>query len=295
MRQATRLQVAKARTLASGRQLENALNAAAICFDVGQHASSSTPNLIGHLVEVAIDAIALRGVADIIDGRECPRQASAALRSRLRETDLVSSSIRALEGEAASGLLTIDQMPELVRRERQQGRGPTAPRGLSPVDWMAGASRAYYVKSMNDYIELAPLPYRQSRQRCAELEAQASRMPSYAMLVEILLPALTGAAARRDQMVAHINLCIVALDLKAYKHERGEYPETLDGLPEASEESYAGDVFTGKPFKYRREGEGFLLYSFGKDLDDDGGLALGREVNGKPEWDDGDLVWRCRN
>ena len=88
-------------------------------------------------------------------------------------------------------------------------------------------------------------------------------------------------------------MCVAALDLKAYKHDRSTYPEALDQLPQASDKGYAEDVFSGERLKYRREGEGFLLYSFGRDLDDDEGEPFGRMVNGEPEWDDGDIVWRC--
>jgi hypothetical protein len=36
------------------------------------------------------------------------------------------------------------------------------------------------------------------------------------------------------------------------------------------------DVFTGEPFRYRSDGKGYLLYSIGDDMKDDGGYA---------EWD----------
>ena len=109
----------------------------------------------------------------------------------------------------------------------------------------------------------------------------------------MLLPVFRGSVFKRDEMCARIELCVAALDLKAYKHDRSTYPEALDQLPQASDKGYAEDVFSGGPLKYTHEGEGFLLYSFGKDLDDDGGKPLGPMVNGKPEWEDGDLVWRC--
>jgi len=46
------------------------------------------------------------------------------------------------------------------------------------------------------------------------------------------------------------------------------------------------DPFSGKPFVYRREGAGFLIYSWGPNLKDDGGKV------GKTQ-DEGDIVMRC--
>jgi hypothetical protein len=43
------------------------------------------------------------------------------------------------------------------------------------------------------------------------------------------------------------------------------------------------DEFDGKPLRYRREGEGFILYSVGTNLVDDGG----EDSRGA-----GDYVWR---
>jgi len=46
------------------------------------------------------------------------------------------------------------------------------------------------------------------------------------------------------------------------------------------------DPFSGKPFVYHRKSKGFVLYSFGDDLDDDGG----RPYFGT----NGDLVWEFK-
>jgi len=297
LRSAARLEAGKAIVLASQGRLQGALDAAATCFHFGEDAKKGAPVLISFLVEVAIDNIALHAAEAIVDQAVCPPQASARLSARLRQTDMVALYIQALKGERAFGLLLIEQMPETMRRELEKP-GEISPgrilQGLSPLNWAIEGSRAWYAKFMKDYIELAPLPYRRSRQKLAHLEAEIERIPPpYRMVCAIFLPVLPGAVAKRDRARAQIEMCIVALDLKVYKHEQGAYPEKLDELPEASEQGYAEDVFSGKRFKYRRNGEGFLLYSLGRDLDDDGGAPLGRMVNGKPEWEDGDLVWRC--
>jgi hypothetical protein len=42
---------------------------------------------------------------------------------------------------------------------------------------------------------------------------------------------------------------------------------------------------------YRREGAGFVVYSFGPDMKDDGGKPLQYSQNQDPP--QGDIVWRC--
>ena len=78
-----------------------------------------------------------------------------------------------------------------------------------------------------------------------------------------------------------------ALTLKAYQNKKGEYPQSLAQLPETIEwANLPEDPFSGEDFIYRREGEGFLIYSIGANLKDDGGKV-------EQDWKEGDIVWRC--
>jgi hypothetical protein len=61
----------------------------------------------------------------------------------------------------------------------------------------------------------------------------------------------------------------VALALKAYHREHGRYPDSLDPLENAGWPLPA-DPFTGQPLQYRKQGSGFLLWSLGPNLIDDG-------------------------
>lgn len=66
----------------------------------------------------------------------------------------------------------------------------------------------------------------------------------------------------------------LAARFNAYRQQHGSFPETLDavlhiqGLPEAPKDVTI-DAFSAAPFRYRREGEGFVLYSVGSNLVDD--------------------------
>ena len=104
----------------------------------------------------------------------------------------------------------------------------------------------------------------------------------------MLLPAFDRTFARRDSAIAQLRLAEVALLLKACKGERGEYPESLAELEEFVGRELPADPFSGGPLVYRREGAGFLLYSLGANLEDDGGVAAERRV-----LEEGDIVVRC--
>jgi hypothetical protein len=57
----------------------------------------------------------------------------------------------------------------------------------------------------------------------------------------------------------------IAVALRLYQTEHGSYPPALDALPRGPV-----DPFSGRPYVYRREGAGFVLYSVGEDGIDQG-------------------------
>ena len=69
--------------------------------------------------------------------------------------------------------------------------------------------------------------------------------------------------------------------------EDGRIP---DQLRQALEWETPEDPFSGKDFVYRRDDKGYLLYSLGSDLDDDGGKPP-KYLSGSGTFD-GDRAWR---
>lgn len=67
-------------------------------------------------------------------------------------------------------------------------------------------------------------------------------------------------------------LSIASLGLAAYHAEKGEYPDALDKLSPKYLHAVPLDPFTDKPMQYKRTDKGYLLYSVGPNMKDDGGV-----------------------
>ena len=63
----------------------------------------------------------------------------------------------------------------------------------------------------------------------------------------------------------------MVLALRAYHEAKGAYPATLNELVPAFLPKISTDPFAGKPMSFRREGDGYVLYSIGLNGKDDGG------------------------
>jgi hypothetical protein len=108
------------------------------------------------------------------------------------------------------------------------------------------------------------------------------RMPG---LFAMTKAAVSSAQGLRMNLTHVDSAAVVArLGLAAinYKKEHGAFPRDLQALGAQD----LVDPFTRKPLVYRPEPDGFLLYSLGPDLTDDGGL--GYDYKEKK----GDIVWR---
>ena len=85
----------------------------------------------------------------------------------------------------------------------------------------------------------------------------------------------------------------IALGLAVYKGRFHRYPEKLAELRSKLGWHVPEDPFSGKDFSYKRRGDGFLLYSIGPNLKDDGGAEVERDrrFGSRLEDEPGDIVW----
>lgn len=65
----------------------------------------------------------------------------------------------------------------------------------------------------------------------------------------------------------------IAIQLRIFKLQHGDYPVSLKEVKESFPNTSLIDSFTDQPLKYRREGDGCILYSVGSDQIDDGGKS----------------------
>lgn len=103
---------------------------------------------------------------------------------------------------------------------------------------------------------------------------------SFYVLTSLVAPALSQWKARYLSMVAEARLVRVGLAALQYRQEKGAYPADLQAVDAVG----ILDPFSGKPFIYRADESGLVIYSVGKDWDDDGGLPI--------KGDSGDIVWQ---
>jgi hypothetical protein len=164
------------------------------------------------------------------------------------------------------------------------------PATLNIIQWVClPADQAYYMRQARRIIEKAS-QYEPSLPRSDDV-VQRER-PLYPLASSELrhwFPASTQMYywVRVDQDLAHLGL-----GLELYELKEGSYPEHLDDLGGRLGWNLPSDPYGPGVYSYHQEPGGYVLYSWGQDQDDDGGLSM-REarMHGK---EGGDIVFRPR-
>jgi len=104
------------------------------------------------------------------------------------------------------------------------------------------------------------------------------------LMVSMWMPSLNRAQELYLQVEMRMHLARVAMAMAAYKADKGSYPAKLADLVPAYIKKIPQDIFSGKPLVYKRTDKGYLLYSVGINLKDDGGADT--------HWKNRDIVVR---
>lgn len=104
----------------------------------------------------------------------------------------------------------------------------------------------------------------------SEMNALQEKLSADDQALKTILPGLERAVALRFRLEAGTRATRLLYELFDYHDKNKAWPDSLDKLPGVPAAAKT-DPFSGKPFIYRRDGDGFTLYSVGTNTRDDGG------------------------
>jgi hypothetical protein len=282
------LQLDAAVAAAEGRP-DDALADAATTLRMAEHAKAE-PALVSQLVAYSIQDIAVRSIRTTLS-EGLPSAASArGLIAQLCSIEQVSPSVAGVKSDIA--FLGIPVFGMAARG----GRGMAEIMSLQgstdrDLFWQKLLLRGYgtvgrpllnldertYLRVMSDQFRAFTLPWPESQHLAHQLQTRLEARPVYrAPLTRMLIPVFERAIWSRDKATANLGNARIALALALYKSQHGAYPDTLAALEQAGF-TLPRDPFGGQPYCYRREGPGYVVYSVGSDMRDDGGVP--------PVWD----------
>ena len=280
MREGGKLLGARAEAQAADGQMDAALSSCAAIFRMAEHAQRD-PILIGAFVGFALNGIGVTALEESLSQGDPSPAACRALFEQLGTADPHAALERAFQGQRAIHAELSERIHAGEIRDLFAAFSGEPVRWVQPllVDLYRTVGRPLLnldevssLRAMQQNIAALDLPPVEGQQQMADVVAEMNQLPVYrSVLTRMIMPVFTRATLTRDRAAAEIGAAQIALALTAYRAEHRRYPDTLADLAAAGWD-IPDDPFTGQPYIYRLEGEGFIVYSVGPDMADDGGL-----------------------
>jgi hypothetical protein len=309
LRTASAMLAARAILQVRSNDMAGACHSIELGFKVS-NALEEQPTLISQLVRIAVISIQARALREVMAQGDMTEAQARSMYDLLGGIDLVPAYVASMQTERLCGIWAFDQIrhcPEELMSISGSGSSENKPNALykplvflwRPLSYM---DERYYLRYMDGVVANAAMTYREVETRHPEVDREPKQRPRYFVMSAMITPYVSRARIRRDSTTAEIAGSRIALALTAYKARFGAYPASLAELRSKLGWEIPADLFSGKDFIYKRQGSGFLLYSMGQNLKDDGARVFtGRNPpEGYDHKDDNghwaaDIVWRMNH
>jgi hypothetical protein len=310
----------RAQLQAERSQYEQAINDLISCFRLGMHIRSGTKCLIEQLVGIAIQALSVDRIRQILNEYHLSVKQLDLLQAEFEKVVSDEKFTISMETER---LFAYDEIQRCFTEDRFGGGHlyPARLRQLSNMDSseedgtildilysmesLRGPLHVLFTHPnkretkeaadrMYDFItEFFRKTPAQLRAEGIDIEKEATAITKGNALLYMLSPALgrVSELLYRNKIDVEATMTIIALI--RYKGDIGEYPESLDELVSKDYlKEVTIDPFSGKPIIYKRGDDDFILYGVGENFVDDGGEVV-RDDDGRIEKfaDEGDWVF----
>ncbi|MHC4586931.1 MAG: redoxin domain-containing protein [Planctomycetota bacterium] len=250
---------ARAMLHAENRNINSVINDIDKLYKFGAHVASG-PNLTEEkMVGIAVKGLAIRDAFNILDRKLVSTALMKSLEDKFKQLATNYNEAFDIRGD------------KINMREKIE----------------ADPSNSFYIKYLKSALEYsdtiaAMTPWKINTDKA---NLTSTKNP----LIEILSPAITRSIEIEYSSRAEIQALITTIAILRYNSDKNGYPATLSGLISAGYlKELPKDPYSNKPLVYKRTQEGFTLYSFGADFDDDGGLhskrGLGEEGGDQVFW-----------
>lgn len=269
-----------------------ALGFAMVSFNIGE-ALKDEPIYISQIYRLSYNYIVMEGLRDAISNMPPDAVPADACRRLITVIGLKKDNAglrKGLEGDTA---FNVDIFGKIIHGEVRLNEIFAAdfPGGdlLAKIFWRFYTSylgkplmkkdSAFYLNSTLKILGISFSPYYEIKDKIVKFEKEfgdaSLRISSVQWKHPVsskFLPWLISKQKEWAENTAKLDDFKIALALKIYKAEKGEYPNSLNILTPGYLPELPKDPFTGRDYIYRREADGFIVYSIGKNEKDEGGV-----------------------
>ena len=243
------------------------------------------PLNISQLVRWACQGLGVSALERAVNRNEFTDKQLQELGKVVAESEDFSAIYRALIGERCNTLGIMRMSGEVIQELAGEGIPPAPVLELYKALGLVDLDAITYIDFINDYIEAARLPLHQSHKAAGEIDSRFEKLSKVHLLTRALMPSFSRIIDIQLRSIAHLRAAGAALAIERFKLAEGRLPERLSELVPAYLEAVPTDPFNDEEIKYKKLDKGYVVYSVGEDLNDNGGKEKEPKQGGKSDWD----------
>ncbi len=143
-----------------------------------------------------------------------------------------------------------------------------------------------YLDILEKYVEAGKLPLQKRLEAARRIQTENNNISNIHVLLKAAPPNYTKYFYDELVNISILRAAQAALAVQRYRLKNGKLPDSLSNLVPEFLEAVPLDPFDGKELRYKKLDSGFVIYSVGEDLIDDGGQEKPKDKRQKvPHWD----------
>jgi len=243
------------------------------------------PMIISQLVHAACQNLAVTTIEYFINRVELTDEQLVELIEYIHNAERISDMSCAFVGERCMGISFFKALGS-VNPDNIEGIPIRPILELYKAVGLADADAVIYLDIMDGYIKSTQLPLHKRQEAVKAIDAKLQSTSQVHILLHIIMPALSRITSIELRTIAYLRTARTALAVLRYRLAAGRLPDALTDLVPIYLDAVPIDPFDGKDLRYEKLGIGFVVYSVGLDLRDDGGTEKPpRTTKESPNWD----------
>jgi len=243
------------------------------------------PSTISQMVRSACQSLATSTIEYCINRVELTDEQLVKLIEGVHNSECISDMSCAFVGERCMGL-SFFEAPESMNPDSIDGIPVRPILELYKAVCLADADAIIYLDIMDGYIKATRLPPHKRQEVLKAIDTRLQSTSQIHILLHTIMPGLSRITSIELRTIAYLRTARTALAVQRYRLAAGKLPDALADFVPAYLDAVPTDPFDGNELRYKKLEPGFVVYSIGEDLSDDGGKEKPpRRTKESPNWD----------
>ena len=255
------------------------------------------PTLVSQLARIACQDLTVSTLEHLINRTDFTDEQLRELSQAIVDAQAPSALPQSFVGERCMALATLKMPPAQLTHDLSimSGRSPksgldahlsTLVITLHRFAGLTDRSAIIYLDLMDDFVKATQLPFDRHRRAIEAIDARRRVASGTDFLLGHVMPPIATVDTINMTGIAYLHTAQAALAIQRYRLVAGKIPDMLADLVPTYLNAVPSDPFDGKDLRYEKLGIGFVVYSVGQDLRDDGGTEKPpRRTKESPNWD----------